>query len=139
MDYMDVVRSLLALDPGDSDYISPGRLAREAAIITLDRDDAGMGDLLGRAWRSGAPEHLLGYVLDGYVVAHGLGPAEAGAIMSLAQFVPTAEADAQRDVDVLQAVGAAVLPALEEALVAIQGDEEPCWCPACLARAAGLN
>ena len=95
-----------------------------------------MGDLLGRAWRSGAPEQLLGYVLDSYVVAHGLDPAEAGAITSLAQFVAT-EADAQRSVDVLEAVSAAVLPALEEALVAIQGDEEPCWCPACIARAAG--
>ena len=139
MDYMDSLRSLLALGPGDSEYISPERLAREAAIITIHRHDAGMARLLGRAWRSGAPEHLLGCVLGGYAAAHGLDADEARAIESLAHVVPTPATDVQRSVELLQAVSTAVHQAMEEALVAMQGDEEPCWCPSCIARAARLN
>jgi hypothetical protein len=137
--YSDPVRSLLAVDPDDTEYLAPDRLASEAAIMTLRRDDACMGELLGRAWRSGAPEDLLGHVLGGYVAAHGLDGDEARTIHSLAHFVPARAAHGRAGIDLVNAVSTTVPALLEEALATFQGDEEPCWCPACIAEAAALN
>src|SRR4051794_36157328 len=89
--YSDPAR-LVALAPDDADYTGPDRLAREAAEATVERDDAALAACLGRAWRSGAPEELLGQVLGSYACAHDLAPDDARAIESLAHLVPAGAA-----------------------------------------------
>lgn len=130
----------LHVETSDDAYTGPDRLARETAIVTVNRDDSAMAEALGRGWRSGAPEELLTGLLTTYACAHGLGPEEMRAIAAAARFVPApAGRTADNHVDLLRRVGSAVMSPLSEALASVQEDHEPCWCPACIAEAASLN
>jgi hypothetical protein len=136
----------LHVDAVDDDFTGPVRLAREAAAATVCRDDGAMADVLGRAWRSGAPDELLADelladALCSYATAHELDLEEARAIASVARFVPAVPGAVanRRDVELLGAVAARVSDPLGRALATAQDDEEPCWCPSCIAEAAALN
>jgi hypothetical protein len=129
----------LHLDAGSDAFTGPARLAREAAAATVDRDDGVMADILGRAWRSGASEEVLATALCSYASAHELDWEEARAIASVARFVPAPGTGWGDNVALLGLVAASVTQPLDDALAAVQGDEEPCWCLACIAEAASLN
>ena len=136
--YADPARSLLALAPGDPGFLPPTSLARQASALTLVRDDSKMGKLLGRAWRSGASADLLGFVLGGYAAAHELETYESTAIAALARLAP-APAAAGASTDLMCDLGAGIHRLLQGALATTQGDDDPCWCPDCIAEAASLN
>jgi hypothetical protein len=125
----------------DSDaFTGPGRLAREAAAVTADRDDLALAETLARAWRSGAPEELLTSLLTNYASAHELEPPEAHAIDAAAHFAPAGQARIRPgDLDLLNEVVVHVAEPLGTALSDAQQDQDPCWCEACIAQVAALN
>ena len=78
--------------------------------------------------------------MSGYASAHELCWDEAKAIESMSHFVASVPADPNdAPVELLQLVVLSITQPLGEALAAAQGDEEPCWCAACIAEAAALN
>ena len=136
--YSDPTRSLLALEPGDPEYLPPPSLARRASALTPVRDDSKMGKLLGRAWRSGASAQVLGTILGGYAAAHELEIYEATAIAALARLARAPGATGA-SADLMHTLGAGIHHLLQGALATTQGDDDPCWCPDCVAEAASLN
>jgi hypothetical protein len=137
--FSDPARTL-HVDPGDAAFTGPSRLAREAAAATAAGDRAAMADVLGRAWRSGAPPEVLDGTLTSYAMAEDLDEDDVRAIARTSRFMPTVPR-AQRvdDVALLADVAVHVAEPLGQALASAQEDDEPCWCAACVAEAAALN
>ena len=136
--YADPTRALLALEPGHPDFVGPADFARRSAVHVLRRNDAAMAELLYRAWRSGAPDELLDRALLTYAGVHELDPDEAEAVYDAARLF-LLDDRAQARLPLVTALRDGVGRGVEECLTAVQGEDEPCRCPACIAEAAGLN
>jgi hypothetical protein len=130
---------VLHVKAGDAAFTGPDRLAREAAAVTLARNDRALADTLGRAWRSGAPDELLDRVLTTYAHAHTLDSRELRAVAIAARFVTVGPLESRDEIALLGRIASRITKPLKAALGSAQDKKKPCSCAACIAEAASLN
>lgn len=137
--YTDRASALVALEPDDAEFTGPDRLVRELAECILTEDDVRVTSVLRRAWRSGAPDEVIGSALYDFVVAVGISDEEAMTIANASRLIPLGDEPAEKALQLMDVIQDEVMGQVTGALVAVQETNEPCMCPACIAKLAELN